>query len=192
MSVVHEIEALLFLSPTPLSSERLVELTTRTDLEVAEGLAALARLREDSGLEVAEVAGGWTLRTRPEMATVCDRLRARPAPDTLSPAALETLAVIAYLEPISRPDISRLRGVSADASVAGLLERGLVQEAGRAAGGGAVLFATTPAFQERFGLRHAGDLPPLERFELTGDEAAALRARLHDAGHLSEDDTPDV
>src|SRR6185503_20014803 len=98
--------------------------------------------------------------------------------DRLSPAAMETLAVVAYLEPVSPPEIGRLRGVSVDATVASLVNRGLLEEAER---GGAMQYRTTRAFQARFGLRAAGDLPPLERFELTGPEAETVRRRLAEA-----------
>ncbi len=182
------IEALLFMSPEPLSLVRLCELTEAAPGPVQRAVAQLAeRHGPASGLEVAEVAGGWALRTCPDLGGVCDRLRARPPEERLSPAALETLAVVAYLEPVSRPDISRLRGVSADATVASLLERGMIEEAGRSHEGGALRYRTTPAFQERFGLKGPGDLPPITEFELTGDEAAAVRRRLRDAGHLADE-----
>ena len=152
---------------------------------------ALAELGErhgpDGGLEVAEVAGGFALRTRADLAEVCDRLRERPPEDRITPAGLETLAVVAYLEPISRPQISRLRGVAADSTVASLLERGLLEEAGRPAEGGAMRYRTTRLFQERFDLRGPGDLPPLERFELSGPEAERVRRQLVEAGHLAAD-----
>jgi segregation and condensation protein B len=97
------------------------------------------------------------------------------------------LAVVAYLEPISRPEIARVRGVSAEATVASLLERGMIEEAGRAHEGGAMRYRTTPAFQERFGLRGSGDLPPITQFELNGAEAEAVRQRLRNAGHLPDE-----
>jgi len=77
--------------------------------------------------------------------------------------------------------------VSAEATVASLLERGMIEEAGRPHDGGAMRYRTTPAFQERFGLRGAGDLPPITEFELTGEEAEAVRRRLREAGHLADD-----
>jgi segregation and condensation protein B len=181
----RQIEALLFLSPEPLPMEALRELTGAREAALADALEALAARHEEGGLEVAEVGGGFALRTRPETAEACDRLRARPPEERLSPAALETLAVVAYLEPVTRPEIGRLRGVAADAAVAGLVERGLLEEAGRATGG-AVQYRTSLAFQQRFGLRGAEDLPPLERFELSGPEAEELRRRLAEAGHMAE------
>ncbi len=187
--LVRQVEALLFISPEPLPLLRLCELTGEAPGHVQGALVELSQ-RHDPGaaLELAEVAGGFALRVRADLGEVCDRLRARPPEDRLSPAALETLAVVAYMEPISRPEIGRLRGVSADATVAGLVERGLLEEAGRPGDGGAMRYRTTRAFQERFGLRGPGDLPQLERFELTGPEADAVRRRLAEAGHVSADD----
>ncbi|MCU0309087.1 MAG: SMC-Scp complex subunit ScpB [Thermoleophilia bacterium] len=186
--LARQVEALLFLSPDPLSVVGLCELTGAAPGPVQRALALLAgRHGPDGGLEVAEVAGGHVLRTRADLAPVCDRLRARPRDDRLSPAALETLAVVAYLEPVSRRDIGRLRGVQVDQTVTTLLDRGLVEEAGRPDGGGAMRYRTTRAFQERFGLRDRGDLPPLAGFALTGPEAEALRRRLADAALLADE-----
>ena len=186
--LARSIEALLFLSPEPLPVVALCEITDGSPGEVQRALAELAeRHGPGGGLEVAEIAGGFTLRARADLAAVCDRLRERPADDRVSPAALETLAVVAYLEPISRPQIGRLRGVAVDSTVASLVERGLLEEAGRSADGGAMRYRTTRLFQERFGLRRAGDLPPLEGFELSGPEAERVRLQLVEAGHLPED-----
>lgn len=185
--LARQVEALLFLAPEPLPLVVLCEVTEEAPGPVQRALAELSeRHGPDGGLEVAEVAGGFTLRTRAELAEVCDRLRERPPEDRVSPAALETLAVVAYLEPISRPQISRLRGVSVDSTVVSLLDRGLLEEAGRPADGGAMRYRTTRLFQERFGLRAAGDLPPLEGFELSGPEAERVREQLVRAGHLPE------
>jgi len=183
------LEALLFLSPVPVSVVQLCELAESSPSDVQRALALLGtRYGNESGLEVAEIAGGWVMRTRAELGAVCDRLRARPPDERLSPAAIETLAVIAYLEPISRPEIARVRGVSAEATVGSLLDRGMIEEAGRAVDGGAMRYRTTPAFQERFGLRGSSDLPPITQFELSGAEAEAVRQRLRDAGHLDDED----
>ncbi len=184
----RQIEALLFLSPEPLSLRALAEMTDADATEISGALTELdERHSAVSALEVAEIAGGWALRTRADLAGVCDRLRERPPDDRLSPAALETLAVVAYLEPVSRPEISRLRGVQVDGTVSMLVERGFLQEDGRPEGGGAMRYRTTRTFQERFGLKGSSDLPPIERFELTGPEADALKARLSQAGHMDED-----
>jgi segregation and condensation protein B len=183
--LARALEALLFLSPEPLDVVALSELTGAPPGPVQRALVELAdRHSEDGALELAEAGGGYALRTRADLAPVCDRLRERPPDDRLTPAALETLAVVAYLEPVSRPEIGRLRGVNVDSTVVGLVERGLLEEAGRPPEGGAMRYRTTRAFQERFGLRGPGDLPPIERFELTGPEADAVRRRLAEAGHL--------
>ena len=183
--LARRLEALLFLSPEPLALVALCELAEEPPGPVQRALAELSgRHGPDGGLEVAEVAGGFALRTRADMAAICDRLRERPPEDRITPAGLETLAVVAYLEPISRPQISRLRGVAADSTVVSLVERGLLEEAGRPSEGGAMRYRTTRAFQERFNLRGPGDLPPLERFELSGPEADRVRRRLVEAGHL--------
>ena len=190
--LVRQVEALLFLSPEPLPVVTLCEVTDESPGAVQRALAELAgRHGPDGGLEVAKIAGGYALRTRADLAPVVDRLRDRPSEDRVSPAALETLAVVAYLEPISRPQISRLRGVSVDSTVVSLLDRGLLEEAGRPPDGGAMRYRTTRLFQERFGLRSAGDLPPLEGFELTGPEAERVRRHLMEAGHLPEGEGPD-
>jgi segregation and condensation protein B len=185
IQLARELEAVLFLSPDPLAIAELCDLAEAAPGPVQRALNALQeRYGPASGLEVAEVAGGYTLRTRADVAPICDRLRNRPAEDRLSPAALETLAVVAYLEPITRREISRLRGVQVDGVVSSLVERGMLEEAGRADEGGAMRYRVTRAFQERFNVRAAGDLPPLERFELTGPEAEAIRLRLAEAGHF--------
>ncbi len=189
--LARQVEALLFLSPEPLDVVTLCEVTDESPGAVQRALAELTeRHGPETGLEVAEIAGGLTIRTRADLAAVCDRLRERPTDDRVSPAALETLAVVAYLEPVSRPQISRLRGVSVDSTVVSLVDRGLLEEAGRPADGGAMRYRTTRLFQERFGLRGAGDLPPLEGFELSGPEAERVRRQLMDAGHLPEGGEP--
>lgn len=189
--VARAVEALLFLSPDPLSVVELCEVTGESPGPVQRALAELAeRHGPGTGLEIAEVAGGYAMRTRADLADVCDRLRERPDEDRISAAALETLAVIAYLAPIGRPEIGRLRGVAVDSTVNSLLDRGLIEEAGRPQGGGAMRYRTTRLFQERFGLRHAGDLPPLEDFELSGEDAERVRRQLIDAGHISTGDQP--
>lgn len=184
-AVARKVEALLFLSPEPLALDVLAELVEAGVDETRDAVESLVKRHgETSGLEITEVAGGFAMRTRADLEDVCDRLRQRPPEDRLSPAALETLAVVAYLEPVSRPDIGRLRGVSVDSTVANLVDRGLLEEAGRVASTGAVRYRTTRAFQERFGLASADDLPPIDRFELTGPQAEEIRRRLVDAGHL--------
>lgn len=191
--LARAIEALLFIAPEPLDQPTLVEITDESPAEIGRALDEIrARHGDDTGLELAEVAGGWALRTRADLAPICDRLRARPREDRLSPAALETLAVVAYLEPVTRREIGRLRGVDVDSTVTSLLERGLIEEADKAQQAGPMRYQTTTHFLERFGLARRGELPPLERFELTGPEAQAIRARLQQAELIAEAETGDA
>ena len=159
------LEALLFASDAPVELGRIAEVL---ELPVEEARAAVEALRgacESSGrgLAVVEVAGGVRLVTRPELAPVLLRLQRLRLKSRLSRAAIETLAIIAYRQPISRPEIEQLRGVNADAVVTALLERRLIRVVGRKAGPGRpILYGTTREFLEHFGLRDLGDLPPFE------------------------------
>jgi segregation and condensation protein B len=129
-----------------------------------------------SGVVLERVSGGYALRAAEACAEACARLVERAPDRGLSQAALETLAVIAYLQPVGRPEVTRIRGVSADAAVAGLFERGLVEEAGRSDAGGAVLYRTTAVFDRVFGLEEGlASLPELA----DGVDAGELRERLH-------------
>ena len=199
--LARAIEALLFIAPEPLDQPTLVEITDESPAEIGRALDEIrARHGDDTGLELAEVAGGWALRYAAfmqglrdaDLAPICDRLRARPREDRLSPAALETLAVVAYLEPVTRREIGRLRGVDVDSTVTSLLERGLIEEADTGQPTGPMRYQTTTHFLERFGLARRGELPPLERFELTGPEAQGIRARLQQAELIAEAETGDA
>jgi len=145
--LAHALEALLVVASTPLSLDALCTAADDSPERVETALALLAeRYREGrSGIVLEKVAGGWAFRASREAAEACARLFERPVQRALSQAALETLAIVAYLGPVSRPEIARIRGVAADSTVAGLLERGLIAEAGRDEGhGGAVRYKTTP------------------------------------------------
>ncbi len=177
------IEALLFLSPEPVTPDRLTEATGAERREV---LSALERLREHCELErrgvvVRELAGGFTLSSHPDAEPAARRLFARPRTPPLTPAQAETLAIVAYLQPVSRPEIARIRGVSAESAAATLLERGMVQEAGRSQFG-AVLYCTTELFLALFGLRSLDELPDLRTFDPTPELEQELRERLLAAG----------
>ncbi len=175
--VARVVEALLVIAPRPLTVEELAASSEEEPerIETALGLLS-ARYREGrSGIVLERVAGGYAFRAAREAAEACARLVERPVQRGLSQAALETLAVVAYLGPVSRPEIARIRGVAADSAVAGLVERGLIAEAGREGGGGAVRYAATPLFERIFGLASREELPPLD--DLAGD-ASDLRATL--------------
>ena len=171
------IEGLLVVASRPLTVAELGAAAQADDDRIETALALLAgRYREGrSGIVLEPVAGGWAFRAAHEVAEACERLFDRPVARGLSQAALETLAVVAYIGPVSRPEIARLRGVAADSAVASLVERGLVGEAGRDKEGGAVRYETTPLFERVFGLAGLDELPELD--DLGGD-AEELRARL--------------
>ena len=176
--LARTVEALLVVSSAPLSID---ELAAASDddperIETAVGLLG-ERYREGrSGIVLEQVAGGYAFRASRDAADACARLFERPVERGLSQAALETLAIVAYLGPCSRPDIARIRGVAADSAVASLVERGLIAEAGRENGpGGAVRYRTTPLFERVFGLESLAALPRLDDL---GEDAGELRERL--------------
>jgi segregation and condensation protein B len=177
--LARTLEALLVIASKPLSLDELTAVAEDDTERVETALALLAsRYREGrSGIVLEQAAGGFAFRAAREAADACARLVERPVQRGLSQAALETLAVVAYLGPVSRPEIARIRGVAADSAVAGLVDRGLIAEAGRAGEGGAVRYESTPLFERVFGLADRSELPPLE--ELAGD-AEELRVRLED------------
>jgi segregation and condensation protein B len=177
--LARTLEALLVVASQPLPVDELAVAANDDPERVETALGLLGeRYREGrSGMVLERVAGGYAFRASREAAEACGRLVERPAQRSLSQAALETLAVVAYLGPCSRPAIARLRGVAADSAVAGLLERGLIAETGRESGpGGAVLYRTTPLFERVFGLESLAELPRLDEF---GDDVEELRERLH-------------
>jgi segregation and condensation protein B len=171
------LEGVLVVAPRPLAVEELAAATHDEGERVETALALLAgRYREGrSGIVLERVAGGYALRAAREAADACARLFERPVQRGLSPAALETLAVVAYLGPVSRPEIARLRGVAAESAVASLVDRGLIAEAGREADTGAVRYETTPLFERVFGLADRSELPDLDDL---GADAADIRGRL--------------
>jgi segregation and condensation protein B len=182
-SLARTVEALLFLSTDPLTPAELADATQAGEGAV---LTALALLAEDyapgrRGIMLRELGGGWTLASDPETEPAARRLLSRPRLSTLTPAQAETLAIVAYLQPISRPEITRIRGVSADSATATLLERGLIEEAGHSQFG-AVLYRTSTAFLKLFGLRSLEELPDVARWDPTPEEQAELRERLLRAG----------
>ena len=124
-----------------------------------------------------EVAGGWTLASHPDAEEAARRLLARPRTPPLTPAQAETLAIVAYLQPVSRPEIARIRGVASESAAAALIERGLIEEAGRSQFG-AVLYRTTPLFLKLFGLALGRRPARPAQWDPSPEEEAALRDRL--------------
>jgi segregation and condensation protein B len=177
------IEALLFLSAEPVSAPALAH---ATGAELHDVATALERLREyyefeRRGLMLRELAGGYALSSHPDAEPAARRLLARPRTPPLTPAQAETLAIVAYLQPVSRPEIARIRGVNAESAAATLLERGLIEEAGRSQFG-AILYRTTELFLRLFGLSSLGQLPDGSTFDPSPELEHELRERLLRAG----------
>lgn len=183
LSLPATLEALLFLSAGPLTEEALAE---ATESEVEEVGAALRQLaddldREGRGIVLRQLAGGWILSSHPDAEDAARMLLARPRTPPLTSAQAETLAIIAYLQPVSRPEIARIRGVGAESATALLLERGLIEEIGHTQFG-AVLFRTSELFLRLFGLQSLDELPDISDFDPSPELVEDLRERLLRAG----------
>jgi segregation and condensation protein B len=182
------VEALLFLSPEPVSVPDLVEATDATEAEVERAIDQLrGRLAESvGGVVLREVGGGFTLASTPEAEPAARRLLSKPRTPPLTQAQAETLAIVAYLQPVSRPEIARIRGVSSESAVQTLGERGLIEESGRSRFG-ATIYKTTPLFEKLFGLPGLDRLPDPSRFDPSPDDERELRERLLRAGERRVD-----
>ena len=181
--VERVVEALLFLSVDPVDAAALAD---AVQCELHEVVTALERLREHyeferRGLVLRELAGGYQLSSHPDADPAARRLLAKPRTPPLTPAQAETLAIVAYLQPVSRPEIARIRGVNAESAAATLLERGLIEESGRSQFG-AILYRTTELFLRLFGLRTLDELPDASAFDPSPEIEAELRERLLRAG----------
>jgi segregation and condensation protein B len=181
--LAQTIEALLFLSPDPVSSAELAEAIEVEENEVAEAIDGLERdLKEGGrGIQLRRVAGGFALAAVPEAEGAARRLLAKPRTPPLTQAQAEVLAIVAYLQPVSRPEVARIRGVSSDSAVASLTERGMIEERGRTQFG-AVTYGTTPLFEKLFGLAGLDALPDPAQFDPTPEDERELRERLLKAG----------
>jgi segregation and condensation protein B len=190
---VRTVEALLFLAPDPLSPQELADAAEADELAVIAALADLAGRYAPgrSGIHLRELGGGFTFASDPLSEQAARRLFSRPRASALTPAQAETLAIVAYLQPISRPEITRIRGVSADSAASTLLERGLVEESGRSQFG-AVMYRTTTQFLKLFGLRSLEELPDVAQWDPSPEEQAELRERLLRAGEARSGDGPPV
>jgi segregation and condensation protein B len=180
-ALARTLEALLFLSPEPVSVDELADAAQADEEAVLRALRELAGALDGRGVVLREVAGGWSLASHPDAEEAARRLLARPRTSALTPAQAETLAIVAYLQPVSRPEVARIRGVASESATSALTERGLIEESGRSQFG-AVLYRTTPLFLKLFGLRTTDDLPDPEQWDPSPEEAGALRERLLRAG----------
>jgi segregation and condensation protein B len=177
------LESLLFLSADPVSVAALADAAEVDPDEVVEALEQLGETYESEqrGLVLRQLAGGYALSSHPDAELAARRLLARPRTPPLTSAQAETMAIVAYLQPVSRPEIARIRGVSAESAAATLLERGLIEEAGRSQFG-AALYRTTELFLKLFGLGERAELPEIAGFDPSPEFEQQLRERLLQAG----------
>ena len=190
-SLEQKLEAMLTVALEPISTEELADVVDEDAVLVLETLRALRAefIEERRGFQFAELASGWVMQSSPDVAEWVTKFANRDVSHRLSSAALETLAIIAYRQPVSRTQITALRGVNVD-GVARLLEqRGYIEEKGRAVGPGqSILYGTTELFLDRMGLASLSDLPPIEEFMPPVETAHELADEMFaDVSELSED-----
>lgn len=181
--LARSIESLLFLSSQPVP---VADLAAALEVREAQVEEAVEVLREDlapgkRGIVLREVGGGLALASAPDAEAAARRLLANPRTPPLTQAQAEVLAVVAYLQPISRPEVARIRGVSSESAVQTLSERGLIEESGRSQFGAAI-FKTTALFERQFGLGALDQLPDPSKFDPTPEDERELRERLIKAG----------
>jgi segregation and condensation protein B len=188
--VARGLEAVLFVADEPLSSASLaqaVEVDRREAERQLEGLAEVYAT-QGSGIVLRRVAGGWRLYTNPDAAPAVERFVLSSRHSRLTKAALETLAIVAYKQPVTRHQISAIRGVDSEGVLRALVDRGLLAEVGREEGPGRpLLYGTTADFLERLGLASVGDLPPLA--PLLGDNGGHDPNQRHDPARGVRDDS---
>jgi segregation and condensation protein B len=176
-SLEQKLEAMLSVALEPISAEELADVVEVDSSDVEEVLARLRQefIDERRGFQVVELASGWIMQSSPEVAEWVAKFANRDLSHRLSSAALETLAIIAYRQPISRAQITALRGVNVDGVSRLLEQRGYIEEVGRASGPGQpILYGTTELFLDRMGLAKISDLPPIEEFMPPLETANAL------------------
>ncbi|MEV3914755.1 SMC-Scp complex subunit ScpB [Streptomyces canus] len=184
------LEAVLMVVDEPATEEHLSKILERPKRQIAKALRELADdyTVQRRGFELRYVAGGWRFYTRAEYAPAVERFVLDGQQARLTQAALETLAVVAYRQPVSRSRVSAVRGVNCDGVMRTLLQRGLVAEAGTEPETGAILYVTTNYFLERMGLRGLDELPELAPFL---PEAEAIEAETQEAVPSFDPDAPD-
>lgn len=161
--LIAELEALLFVANSPVSISRLSSSLGKTDGEIRNGLEDLEKKYEKSGLQLQEINKKYQLTTRPQFSKTIENFLGIEVTTTLSQASLEALAIIAYKQPVTRPEIDEIRGVNSDGVVRNLLSKGLVEEVGRVeAVGRPILYGTTADFLSYFGLRSLEELPAFD------------------------------
>jgi segregation and condensation protein B len=189
--IIDVVEALLFASDTPVEASRIQEVLDLESPAVARELVESLRSRldaENRALQVMEVGGGFRLVTRPEVAPWLVKLARSRTRSRLSRPSLETLAIVGYRQPVSRPEVDAIRGVNSDAVLENLLERRMIRIAGRKESPGRpFLYETTREFLVAFGLRDLGDLPKVEGELIVPELAEAAEAQLTEPGPEHEE-----
>lgn len=179
------IEAMLFVTDEPVGVIELADMLEADPKLVEQALVDLREKleREQRGIQLREVAGGWRLYTHPAYHDLVEKYVLSWDTRKLSQAAMETLAIVAYLQPCTRAGVASVRGVNSDSSINSLVEKGLIREAGQAdAPGNPTLYATTRGFLEKFGLRSVSDLPDLDDFAPDDATRQLIRERLSAGG----------
>ena len=164
MRIQALLEAMLFVAEDPIPTTEMAEVLEQPHTMIEQELEEYARSlqADERGLVLREIGGGWRLFTHPDAHPFLERFAATDRAARLSKAALETLAVVAYKQPVSRGQVSEIRGVDSERALRTLERRGLIAEVGTAPGPGqAFLYGTTPLFLEKLGLRTLDELPPL-------------------------------
>lgn len=172
--IKKQLECLLFVAYEPMSEKRLSDILEIDISLVRQFITELQDEYQDRGFHLQQIAGGWQFMTPPEFAPVIERLY-RPKTQALSRAALETLAIIAYRQPVTRLEMEQIRQIKVDGVVNTLLDKNLIKEVGRREGPGRpILYGTTKEFLDKFGLKSLSELPPLESFVQDSDDNSQL------------------
>lgn len=170
LSLIARVESVLFVAEEPVSAHRLAKALDVTPTQIEQVLDALAENYDGRGLRLQRVDGRVQLTTAPEAASYIERFLGLEARVHLSQAALEALAIVAYRQPITRPEIEEIRGVGSDSVLRTLLSAGLIDRVGRVDGvGRPFLYGTTAEFLQHFGLQNLDELPPLAQFSKDAD-----------------------
>jgi segregation and condensation protein B len=189
LSLEQKLEAMLTVALEPISAEELADVVDDDADVVIASLRALRQefLSEHRGFQVVELASGWVMQSSPDVAAWVTKFANRDVSHRLSSAALESLAIIAYRQPVSRAQITALRGVNVDGVVRLLEQRGYIEELGRAPGPGQpILYGTTELFLDRMGLAAVSELPPIEEFMPPVETAHALADEMADRFDVTE------
>ena len=163
LSIETKIEAILFIAPTPTGLSQIAEALNVSLNTIEKGIQSLQEQLNQRGIRIQENKGKYQLTTAPELSGLIEEFLHLESTSKLSSAALETLAIVAYQQPITRPTVDSIRGVNSDGVIRNLLSKGLIEETGRSDGPGRpILYSTSPEFLQYFGLSSLKELPPID------------------------------